>query len=369
MINCMEETAIIYCEGQFGSGDGKTAVGLIRHSETYNIVGVLDSQLSGKDSGEEIGLEKNNIPIFSNLEDALDALGYIPKYCIYGKAPIDTHLSDKERCFVLEAMKKGMNIVNGLHQIFSNDLEFSKLAKENNIEITDIRKVPHLNDLHIFSGALSEVDIPIVAILGTDCASGKMTTTRELNEALNRINIKSVLIATGQTMLMQGAKYGIAIDAIPSQFVIGEIENSILEAFRNENPQVILIEGQSSLSHEAFMSSTAILKASEPDAIILQHPPGRQFRVDFPQLEMPSIDTEVDLIGAVSDAKILAITLNHEGLDTNELHEFIDSYEAQFNIPIVDVLTQGCQKIIDTIIDHFPELTEGAENEDTDRFF
>ncbi len=66
-----EQTALIYCEGQFGYSDGKTAEGLIRHSETYKIVGVLDSLLSGKDSGEELGLEKNGIPIFKDLDEAL----------------------------------------------------------------------------------------------------------------------------------------------------------------------------------------------------------------------------------------------------------------------------------------------------------
>ena len=28
-------TAIVYCEGQFGEQDGKTANGLVRHSEKY----------------------------------------------------------------------------------------------------------------------------------------------------------------------------------------------------------------------------------------------------------------------------------------------------------------------------------------------
>lgn len=50
-----KETALVYCENQFGLVDGKTAAGLIRHSETYTIVGVIDSSLAGKDAGEELG--------------------------------------------------------------------------------------------------------------------------------------------------------------------------------------------------------------------------------------------------------------------------------------------------------------------------
>ena len=49
----MNKTALVYCEDQFGLVDGKTATGLVRHSETYTVVGVIDSSLAGKDAGEE----------------------------------------------------------------------------------------------------------------------------------------------------------------------------------------------------------------------------------------------------------------------------------------------------------------------------
>ncbi len=64
------KTALVYCENQFGLVDGKTAAALIRHSEIYDIVGVIDSSLAGKDSGEELGEKTSGIPIFKNLEDA-----------------------------------------------------------------------------------------------------------------------------------------------------------------------------------------------------------------------------------------------------------------------------------------------------------
>ena len=58
--------------------DGKTAAGLIRHSDIYNIVGVIDSSLVGKDAGEELGYKKSHIPIFFNLQEALDNLPDVP---------------------------------------------------------------------------------------------------------------------------------------------------------------------------------------------------------------------------------------------------------------------------------------------------
>jgi hypothetical protein len=92
----VNETALVYCENQFGLVDGKTASGLVRHSETYTVVGVIDSSLAGKDAGEELGEKKNGIPIFANLEDALGKLSEVPDCYIYGKAPLEASISMKK---------------------------------------------------------------------------------------------------------------------------------------------------------------------------------------------------------------------------------------------------------------------------------
>lgn len=353
-----KETALVYCENQFSLADGKTAAGLVRHSELYTIVGVIDSSLAGKDAGEELGQEKNGIPIFANLNEALINLSEVPNCYIYGKAPLDAFISQAERLLILEAMEKGMDIINGLHQFFSEDQEFTQMAAQNNIQIKDIRKPPQLQDLHVFTGQRSKINVPVIAILGTDCACGKMTTAIELNKSLKTLGIKSVLVATGQTALMQGAMYGISIDAMISQFVIGEIENSIIQAFDNERPDIILVEGQSAVSHPAFMGSIGILKGSMPDGIILQHPPARKFRCDFPHLPMPTVESEIKLIEAISQAKVIAIALSHENLGDEEILTIIEDYERQFQLPTMDVLNHGCQKIIQALGDHFPNLNQ-----------
>jgi uncharacterized NAD-dependent epimerase/dehydratase family protein len=358
-----KKTALVYCENQFGSVDGKTAAALVRHSEIYTVVGVIDSSLAGKDAGEELGEEKNGIPIFANLDDALSKLSEIPNCYIYGKAPLDTYISAEERFLILEAMEKGMDIINGLHQFFSEDSEFVKTAAQNNIQIKDIRKPPQLKDLHVFTGQISKVNVPVIAVLGTDCACGKMTTAVELNKTLNNHGIKSVLVATGQTSLMQGAMYGVSTDALISQFMIGEIENSVIQAFDNESPDIILVEGQSAVSHPAFMSSLGILKGSMPDGIILQHPPARKFRCDFPHLAMPTVESEIKLIEAISQARVMAITLSHENLADEDILKVIAEYEKQFQLPTTDVLSHGCQKLVQTLFNHFPKLNPNFERE------
>jgi uncharacterized NAD-dependent epimerase/dehydratase family protein len=353
-----KKTALVYCENQFGLVDGKTAAGLIRQSETYEIVGVIDSSSAGKDAGVVLGGKHCNIPIFANLAAALCNLNAIPDSYIYGKAPLEAYIPITERLLILEAIQKGMNIVNGLHQFFSDDWEFAEMAAQYGVKILDIRKPPKLNDLHVFTGQIARVTVPVIAVLGTDCACGKMTTAVELDRTLNAMGIKSVMVATGQTSLMQGAKYGASLDALVSQFAIGEVEHAVLQAFDHESPDIILVEGQSSVSHPAFMSSISILKGSLPDGIILQHPPARQSRCDFPHLPMPTIEREISLIEAISPTKVIAITLSHEGLSKAEIPALIADYEQRFQLPTTDVLTDGCQKLIQALGDRFPKLAQ-----------
>lgn len=358
-----KKTALIYCENQFGLVDGKTAAALVRHSEIYTIVGVIDSSLAGKDAGEELGEGKIGVPIFASLNDALSQLSEVPNSYIYGKALLDAYIPSLERALILEAMENGMDIINGLHQFFSEDREFIQTAAQYDIEIKDIRKPPRLKDLHVFTGQISKVNVPVIAVLGTDCACGKMTTAVELNKTLNNLGIKSVLVATGQTSLMQGAMYGVSIDALISQFVVGEIENSVIEAFDNENPDIILVEGQSAVSHPAFMGSLGILKGSMADGIILQHPPARKFRCDFPGLPMPTIKSEIQLIETISDARVMAIALSHENLEDEEIQKIIPEYEKQFHLPTTDALKHGCQKLVKALSDNFPKLNQKLKRE------
>jgi uncharacterized NAD-dependent epimerase/dehydratase family protein len=363
-----KKKALVYCEKQFGLVDGKTAAALVRHSEIYSIVGIIDSSLAGKDAGEALGEEKNGIPIFADLETALESLSYTPDCYIYGKAPLETFIPKKERLLILEAMINGMDIISGLHEFFTQDPELSHIAALNGVQIKDIRKPPALKDLHLYTGQISQVNVPVIAVLGTDCACGKMTTAVELNKTLNQLGIKSVLVATGQTSLMQGAKYGVSTDALISQFLVGEVENSVVQAFKNESPDIILVEGQSAISHPAFLSSTGILKGSMPDGVILQHPPARKFRCDFPDLAMPTPESEIKLIETVSKAKVIAITLSHEDLNEQEVLKITEDYELQLRLPTTDVLSNGCQKLVQALSDQFPTLGHKIKLENS-KFF
>jgi len=351
-------TAVVYCEANFGAIDGKTANGLVRHSEKYEILSVIDSEKVGLDAGVVLGDEPNAIPIYRDLADALAHAGGVPDYYIFGMAPSSGMLSTHERGLVLEAIDLGMNVVNGLHEFLNDDPEFAAASAARNVEILDVRKPRAKKDLRTFSGRIAEVTCPRIAVLGTDCAIGKRTTATILTRALNDCGVKAVMVGTGQTGLIQGARYGVSLDAVPSQFCSGELEATIVEAFEGEDPDVIIIEGQGALSHPAYSTSSFILRGCCPHGVVLQHAPGRTHRCDFPRMAMPTPATEINLIQTFADTKVIGLTINHENMTDAEVDAAITHYECELGIPATDALTRSPTHLVEMVLAAFPELEE-----------
>ena len=351
-------TAVVYCEGNFGAVDGKTANGLIRHSEKYEILSVIDSEKAGLDAGVVLGEAPNAIPVCRDLADAMTRIGGVPDYFIFGMAPASGMLSRHERSLVLEAIFLGMNIVNGLHEFLNDDPEFAAASATRRVRILDIRKPRAKKDLRMFSGRIAEVTCPRIAVLGTDCAIGKRTTSTILARALNDRGVKAVMVGTGQTGLIQGARYGVALDAVPSQFCSGELEAVILEAFEAERPDVIVIEGQGALSHPAYSTSSLILRGCQPDGVVLQHAPGRTHRCDFEHMAMPTPAAEINLIQTFSDTRVIGLTINHENMTEAEVEASIIRYESGLGVPVTDALTRSPERLVEMVLSAFPELEE-----------
>lgn len=351
-------TAVIYCEGNFAQIDGKTANGLVRHSQAYRILSVIDSTYSGQDSGSVLDGTINHIPVFAHLNDAVAHEVVMPNTLIYGMAPSTGRLSVADRAVVLHALELGMNIVSGLHEYLSEDSEIAHAASVRNVTIRDIRKPKPSKDMRLLDGSVAGVKALRIAVLGTDCAIGKRTTATVLARALNAQGIKTVLVGTGQTGLMQGAKYGIAMDAVPPQFCCGELEGAIVAASDGEQPDVILIEGQGALSHPAFCTSAFILRGSQPDAVILQHAPKRPHRCDFPNMPMPSAASEIALIEAFADTKVIGVTLNHEGMSEAEITATIASQSHTLGLPVTDPLARPTEHLLAMVTAAYPDLTQ-----------
>jgi len=345
----MDGVALILCEGVYGTGDGKTANGLVRHTERYRIAGVLDSRLAGRDAGEVLAGVPNGIPIFASLTEALEQAAEPPTHLVIGLAPEGGRLPDAYRKVVVEALGAGIHVDSGLHQFLSDDPELSKLAEEHGATIRDVRRTPPRDQLHFFSGAIHDVKAVRVAVLGTDCCCGKRTTTTLLTEALNRSNTPTVLIGTGQTSWMQGARYGILLDSLINDFVAGEIEHAIVEADRNESPEVILIEGQGALTHPAAPGGFEILTSARPHGVILQHAPTRKTYLDHPNEPIAPPEVHIQAIESVFRSRVIAIAMNSEGIDPPKIDAEVAELERRYGIPCCDPLSQGPQRLIDAV--------------------
>jgi uncharacterized NAD-dependent epimerase/dehydratase family protein len=351
-------SAVVYCEANFGAIDGKTANGLVRHSEKYEILAVIDSQKAGRDAGAVLGGAPNAIPVCRDLADALAHADGVPDYFIFGIAPASGKLSTRERVLVREAMRLGMSIVSGLHEFLNDDPEFAAAAVADNVAILDVRRPRATRDLRVFTGRVTTLPCRRIAVLGTDCAIGKRTTATILTRALNDCGIKTVMVGTGQTGLMQGARYGVALDAVPAQFCAGELEATILDAFDREAPDVIVIEGQGALSHPAYSTSAFVLRGSCPDGVIVQHAPGRTHRCDFEQMTMPTPASEINLIETFADTRVIGLTINHEHMTEADVSVAIGLYGYELGIPVTDALTRPPARLVEMVVAAFPQLEE-----------
>jgi uncharacterized NAD-dependent epimerase/dehydratase family protein len=258
---------------------------------------------------------------------------------------------------LLDGIARGMHVINGLHEFLNDDAEFVAAGLLAGVTITDVRRPKEKKDLKLFSGRIFDVTCPRIAVLGTDGAVGKRTTATLLVRALNDRGVKAVMVGTGQTTIIQGGKYGVALDALVPQFCSGEVEAQVVAAFEGEDPDVIVVEGQGALSHPAYITSAHILRGSQPTGVIVQHAPKRRVLGDFPMVAVPTVASEVKLIEAFANTRVIGITVNHEGMaDDAEIEMAIDEIELELALPATDPLTRPLDRLADMVLDAFPAL-------------
>ncbi len=352
MKNSIDGKAIVYADGAFNTPNGKTAHGLVRFTERYEIAGVIDHTYAGKDAGEVLDGTRNGIMIFGDLRSAARNLDQGKGTLVIGLAPDGGRLPPEAKEVIRAGLQLGMNVDSGLHDFLSRDASLMTLAERNGCRIRDIRKTPDRDELHFFSGKIEEVDCLKIAVLGTDSAIGKRTTAWILVHALRSAGLKAEMVGTGQTAWMQGAKYSLIMDSCINDFVSGEIEHAVYEAWKNESPDVILIEGQGSLMNPAYPGGFEILAAGRPDFVILQHAPRREEYDGFPGYRLHPLPEQIRAIEIISGKRVLAVTLNHELMQKNEIAEECERLSSQTHLVVADVLESGAERITELIRKH-----------------
>lgn len=364
-----EGNAIVYCEGNFETTNGKTAHGLVRRCERYRILNVIDSGRAGRDAADVLDGRTGNIPIVGDLTAAIEdarGRGLEPTHLVIGLAPDGGRLPAAARADVRAALELGLNVDSGLHDFLSDDPALSELAATHGATIRDVRKPPARDTLHFFSGKIEEVNSLKVAVLGTDSAIGKRTTAWVLVDALRRAGHATELIGTGQTAWMQGARYGVIMDSLINDFVSGEIEHAVWSAWHEQKPEVIIIEGQGSLMNPAYPGGFEILAAGRPDVVLLQHAPARIEYDGFPGYPLHPLKTQIQAVELLSGKPVVAVTINHESLSPEATIHAAREIRESTGLPAVDVLREGADELVDVILQHQHPATGQGRVDGTD---
>ncbi len=344
-----EGRAVVYCEGAFGTPNGKTAHGLVRRTRRYEILSVIDSRHGGRDAAEILDCTPRGIPVHADLRSALTAAGGRATHFVIGLAPDGGKLPPEARSAVLDAIRAGLNADSGLHDFLSSDPEISRLAREKGVALRDVRKPPDREALHFFSGKIEEVTSCRIALLGTDSAVGKRTTAWILADALSKAGISCEMIGTGQTAWMQGVRYGIILDSLINDFVSGEIEHAVWSAWKEVRPAAMVVEGQGSLMNPAYPGGFEILAAARPHAVVMQHAPARKEYDGFPGYPLHPLERQIEAVQLLSGRSVVAVTLNHEGLTREETRRAAEAITRSTGLPAVDVLLEGAGPLVEAL--------------------
>ncbi|MBW2527032.1 MAG: DUF1611 domain-containing protein [Deltaproteobacteria bacterium] len=345
-------SAIVYCEGAYATTNGKTAHGLVRRTARYRVLSVIDSTQAGEDAGASLDGVHRDIPIVADLKAALEdarARDVEPTHFVIGLAPDGGRLDPTTRAAVLAALQARLHVDAGLHDYLSEDEELVALAALCGAQIRDVRKPPALADLHFWSGKIEEVHSFKVAILGTDSAVGKRTTAWLLCDALEQAGLTSVMVGTGQTAWLQGARYGVVLDSLVNDFVSGEIEHAVWSAWHAERPDVLVLEGQGSLLNPAYPGGFELLAAARPDVVVLQHAPARRDYDGFPGSRLHPLGRQIEAVEIISGRQVVAVALNREGLAAHQVPAIARELRQRVGLPVVDPLGDGARALAELV--------------------
>jgi len=324
--------------------DAKTALGVLRYAD-HDVVAVLDRDSAGTQVGDHVA-DVQDAPIVSGMsavDASVDAL-------IIGVAPIGGGFDESWRADVVTALERGCDVIAGLHYFLTEDEEFARLADEHGGELRDVRKPPE--DLTVSQGRADEVDAEVILTVGTDCNTGKMTTTMELARAAAEAGHDAAVVPTGQTGIMIEG-WGIPIDRTISDFTAGAVERMIREV--GDDHDYLFVEGQGSIVHPAYSAVTCgILHGAMPDQLVLCHEAGREAIHGYESFEMPAMETYVDLYeelaAPVGETEVVAGALNTaeypETAAVDAVAEFGDAIDA----PAADPIRQGTDELLEALL-------------------
>ena len=335
-----ERRVLILAEGYSADPHyGKTALGVLRY-RPEQVVAILDSERAGKSD--------HGIPVVGTVEEALS---FEPTTALVGVATQGGRFPLAWRELLKSAIANDLDVENGLHEFISEDPELVDLAARHRVELRDLRKPPP--GLNVPTGRNLSHLAKVVLTVGSDCAIGKMTVALELDAEAKRRGVASEFVPTGQTG-MAIAGWGMAIDAVVSDFLAGATESLVLEGIARGG-ELLWVEGQGSLTHPAYAGVTlGLLHGSAPHALVLCHLAGQDIVDGNPRFPMPPLSELIELYEQntliARRAKVVAIALNTCNLDDAGARAAIEAAEAETGLPTGDPLRFGAAGIANSVL-------------------
>jgi uncharacterized NAD-dependent epimerase/dehydratase family protein len=319
---------------------GKTMRGIIRYGPDP-VVAVLDSGRAGE--------THEGIPIVGTVEDAR---AFDPTVAVVGVATQGGRFPPAWRELLKSCIANGLDVESGLHEFVSEDPELTELARRGGVELRDLRKPP--DGLNVPTGANLEVDAKIVLTVGSDCAIGKKTVAVELDLEARRRGLASVFVPTGQTGIAI-AGWGIAVDAVVSDFLAGAAERLVVEG-AERGGKLLFVEGQGSLVHPMYSGVTlGLIHGAAPHAFVLCHSAGSVEIEGCPGHPIPPLSELIELHERIAlprrPAKVACLALNTAALESEgEALAAIAAVEAETGLPADDPVRFGSGRLLDAVL-------------------
>ena len=335
----MSRKIIILTDGQTNM-HAKTAISVIRYRRE-EVVALFDREAAGSTSQELLSIG-GDLPVVGTLDDAPGA-----DTLMIGIAPPGGHIPAPWRPIVLEAIHRGMTILSGLHDFFSEDPEFAAAAAESGAELIDVRKS---NEREIaVHDRFDERCLRILAV-GNACSCGKMAVAIETQRELSRRGRDAKFIATGQTgIFVEGD--GCAIDAVVADFVSGTVERLVLA---NQHHEIVVVEGQGTLVDCRYSGVTlSLLHGCAPDGLIMCYRMGQDkvdqsLKYDMPPLDRIKAFYEM-AANFIHPCEFVGIAVNGYGFTEEEVAAECEKVSKELGLPACDIYRHGSGVLADAV--------------------
>jgi uncharacterized NAD-dependent epimerase/dehydratase family protein len=318
--------------------------GVVRY-RPHPVVAILDSKRGGE--------AYEGIPIVETVDEALP---YEPTTALVGVAVAGGRLGPEWRALLRASIAAGLDVEAGMHEFLADDPELAELARRHGVELRDVRRPPP--DLSVPTGENLEHTASVVLTVGSDCAIGKKTMALELHLEAERRGLRSVFVPTGQTGIMI-AGWGIAVDAVVSDFLAGAAERLVVEGARRGD--LLWVEGQGSLIHPQFSGVTlGLMHGAAPHALVLCHLAGAteiEGCPGHPLLPLPELVELHERIGLPArPAKVVAVALNTSLLGEADAQRAIEAAVGETGLVADDPVRFGAGQLVDAVLASLPKM-------------